>query len=120
MYNGNVQQNYLCVEFCVTKGSRQQFFIPMQIQYSYEHTFVQTAVDSMRRNPVFEIVQESVKVCTTVMFSRTLYAQNPVWLRVLANNFLSRCKFIILTSTPLYGSRLYAKKILCSKLFKRT
>ena len=47
MYNGNVQQNPLCVESCVTKElsmypcSRQRFLIPMQIQCSYEHTFVQ-------------------------------------------------------------------------------
>ena len=39
MYNGNLQQNPLCVESCVTK----------EIQYSHEHTF--TAVDSMRRKP---------------------------------------------------------------------
>ena len=37
-----------------------------------------TAVYSMRRKPGFEIVQESVKVCTTGMSSRTLYAQHPV------------------------------------------
>ena len=47
MYSGNVQQNPLCVESCFTKeysispGSRQRCLIPMQIQYSYEHTFVQ-------------------------------------------------------------------------------
>ena len=47
MYNGNVQQNPLCVESCVTKefpslpGSRQRCLISIQIQYSYEHPFVQ-------------------------------------------------------------------------------
>ena len=51
MHNGNVQQNPPCVESCVTKvisrkfpslpSSRQRCLIPMQIQYSYEHTFVQ-------------------------------------------------------------------------------
>ena len=47
MYSGNVQQNPLCVESCFTKeysispGSRQRCLIPMQIQYSYEYTFVQ-------------------------------------------------------------------------------
>ena len=47
MYSGNVQQNPLCVEVCFTKeysifpSSRQRCLIPMQIQYSYEHTFVQ-------------------------------------------------------------------------------
>ena len=47
MYSGNVQQNPICVESCFTKeysislGSRQRCLIPMQIQHSYEHTFVQ-------------------------------------------------------------------------------
>ena len=47
MYDGNVQQNPLCVESCATKefpsllNFRQRFLISMQTQYSYEHTFVQ-------------------------------------------------------------------------------
>ena len=52
MYNGNVQQNLLCVKSCVTKElsislrfSPTFFFIPMQIQCFYEHTDC-TAVDS--------------------------------------------------------------------------
>ena len=46
MYKGNIEQNPLYIEPCVTKvfpslpGSRQRFLIPMQIQCSYEHTFV--------------------------------------------------------------------------------
>ena len=78
-----------------------------------------TVVDSMRRNPEFEIVQEIVKVCTTRMFSRTLYAQHPVTKnlhispRFSPTIFLSRCKFSTPTinSTPLYSSiyRLYAQ-----------
>ena len=53
MYNGNVQQNSLCVESFVTKefSISPQFsptiLISMQIQYSYEHTFVQQ--ETMRR-----------------------------------------------------------------------
>ena len=38
----------------------------MQIQYSYEHTFVQQ-YRLCAENPVFEIVQESVEVYTTGM-----------------------------------------------------
>ena len=45
VYNGNIQQNPLCVKSCVTKElsisprfSPTFFFIPMQIQCSYEHT----------------------------------------------------------------------------------
>ena len=81
----------------------------MQIQCSYEHTFVQHQTPCAE-NPVFEIVQESVKVCTTEMSSRTLYAQHPVSLRIFTSlpssrlRFLSRCKFSTPTSTPLYSS----------------
>ena len=47
MYNGNVQQNPLCLESRVTKAISMSprfspaFLIPMQIQCSYQHTFVQ-------------------------------------------------------------------------------
>ena len=58
-------------------GCRLRFFITMQIRYSYEHTFVRQQT-LCAENPVFEIVQEVVKVCTTGMFSRTFYAQHPV------------------------------------------
>ena len=88
MYSGNVQQNPLCVESCFTKeysispGSRQRCLIPMQIQYSNKHTFLQQQT-LCAENPGFKIVQESVKVCTTgIMSSRTLYAQHPVSLRI--------------------------------------
>ena len=71
-------------------------------------------------NPGFEIVQESVKVCTTGMSSRTLYAQHTV---SLAYVFLSRGKSstvqcTVFSYTPaevdapiMYSSinRLYAK-----------
>ena len=62
--------------------------------------------------------QQSVKVyllCTTGMLSRTLYAQHPVSLRIFPSlpgsryDFLLRCKFSTLTSTPLYSSRLHAQ-----------
>ena len=45
--NGNVQQNPLCAASCVTKDlpisprSTPTIFIAMQIQYSYELTFIQ-------------------------------------------------------------------------------
>ena len=67
---------------------------------------------------MFEIVQESVKVCTTSMPSRTLYAQHPVSQRIFTSllgsrlRFLSRCKLSTPTNTPLYSSginRLYAQ-----------
>ena len=35
-------------------------------------------VESCVTNPVFEIVEQSVKVCTTGMSSRILYAQHPI------------------------------------------
>ena len=60
MYNGNIQQNSLCVESCVTISHLSPF---------------------------------------------------------LACVFSSRCNFTTPTSTPLYSSRLYAQKTLCSKVF---
>ena len=122
MYNGNVQQNPLCVESCVTKEVSisprfsPTILIPMQVRYSYEYTFVQQQT-LCAENPVFEIVQEIVKICITGISSRTLYVQHPVAKKsshlspVLAYDFLSRCKFSTPTSTPLYISinRLYAQ-----------
>ena len=99
MFNGNVKQNPLCVESCVSEEfsisprmSRTIFDPDANSVFLRAHLC--TAVDFMRRNcsreredlyngnvqqnPVFEIVHdESVKViytCTTGMFSRTLYA----------------------------------------------
>ena len=122
LYNGNVQQNHLCAaaschqessHFSPVLGydflSRCKFSTPTIIAHFCTAVLINltrelpispwfsptvfyrdvnsrllrarlcTAVDSMRRNPcVFEIVQETVKVCTTGMSSRILYAQHPV------------------------------------------
>ena len=43
----------------------------------------------------FEILQESVKICTTGMSSRTLYAQHPVSLRIFLSLLGSRLRFFI-------------------------
>ena len=65
-------------------GSRLRFFIAGQIQHRTVHSFLYTPAQVCApcrlegENPGFEIVQESVKVCTTGMSSRTLYAQHPV------------------------------------------
>ena len=116
MYSGNVQQNPPCVESCFTKeypispGSRQRCLIPMQLQYSYECTFVQQQT-LCAENPGFEIVKESVKVCTTGMSSRLLYAQHPASLRifhlspVLAYVFLSPGKSSTVQCTVFYTLR---------------
>ena len=66
---------------------------------------------------MFEIVQESVKVCSTGKSSRTFYEQHPVSLRIFTSlpgfrlRFLSRCKFSTPTSTSLYSgiNMLYAQ-----------
>ena len=48
--------------FTSLPGSRLKFFIAMQIQYSYEHTYMYSS-RLYAQNPVFEIVrEESVKV----------------------------------------------------------
>ena len=77
MYNGNVQQNPLCVESCMTK----------EIQYSYEHTF--TVVDSMRRKSYVRncsreregLYNGNVLLAHLSLYSsiNRLYAQNPVF-----------------------------------------
>ena len=73
-YNGNVQQNPLCVESCVTEEFpifprfSPTIFDPDANSVLRPHINICTAVGTMlRRNPVFEIVQEGVKVRTTGM-----------------------------------------------------
>ena len=72
MYNVNVQQNPLCVKSCVTK----EFYIsprfsPTIFDPDATSVFLRAHLYSSRlyaqKIPVFEIVQESVKVCTTGM-----------------------------------------------------
>ena len=103
------------------------------MQYSYEHTFVQQYT-LCAENPGFEIVQESAKVFTKGMSSRTFYAQHPVSISPRfsptffyrgANPALYSAPFFstpqpklmyILCTAVLIGSML---KALCSKLFMR-
>ena len=91
LYNGNAQQNSLCAASCVTKD------IPVSPRFS--PTFFYPDANSVQYvstplNPVFEIVQGSVKVCTTGMSSRTLYAQHPVSLRIFPPLPGSRLRFL--------------------------
>ena len=83
MYNGNVQQNPLCVESCLTKKFSMSplfsstIFDPDANSVLLRAHLLCPAVDSMRRKPLYD--------------------------------FLSRCKFSTPTSTLLYSSivRLY-------------
>ena len=82
MYNGNVQQNPLCVESCVIKKFSMSLLFSSTIFDPDANSVLLRAhfcpaADSMRRNPLY--------------------------------NFLSRCKFSTPTSTLLYSSinRLY-------------
>ena len=101
MYNGNVQQNPLCVESCATKEfAISPLFSPTIVDPDANFsTFTSTPLYSSStlcaENPVFEIVQESVKVCTTGMSSRTLYAQHPVSLRIFPSLPGPRLRFFI-------------------------
>ena len=81
MYNGNVQQNPLCVESFVTK------------KFSMSPLFSST---------IFEAVKFSA-LTSTPLYSSRLFGQNPFY------DFLSRCNFSTPTSTLLYSSiiRLY-------------
>ena len=81
MYNGNVQQSPLCVVSYVTKEfSISPHFSPTIFDPDANSVLLRahpcTAVDSMSKNPVFEIVQESVKVLINGNVQRTLYAQH--------------------------------------------
>ena len=72
MHNGNVQQNRICVEPCVTKEfSISPLLSPAMFDPDANSVLLRahlcTAVDSMCKNPMFEIVQESVKVYTADM-----------------------------------------------------
>ena len=84
MYNGNVQQNPLCVESCVTKKFSMSprflasFFYPDAKSVLLRAQLCTAVVDSMRRKPcVRNCSRKRVKVCTTGMSSRTFYAQHP-------------------------------------------
>ena len=100
MYNGNVQQDPLCVEPCMSK----EFSISPRLSpticdpdanSALARAHICTAVDSMRRKPCFRIIQESVKVCTSGMSSRTLYAQHSGSLRTFPSLLGSRLCFFI-------------------------
>ena len=100
MYDGNVQQNLRWVESCVTKEfsmsprfSSTIFDPDANSVLLRAHLCTAAAVDSMRRKPCVQNFQESVKVCTTGMPSRTLYAQHPVSLRILISLPGSRLLF---------------------------
>ena len=76
-------------------------------------------------NPVFEIVQESAKVCTKGMSSRTLYAQLPVTKDIPISPRFSPTIFYhdansvllqVLCTAVIIGSM---RRTLCSKLFVR-
>ena len=114
IYNGNVQQNPLCVEFCVTtKFSTSPLFSSTIFDPDANSVLLRahlcTAVDSMRRKPCVRNCSRKREGCSTGKSSRTLYAQHPVSLRIFTSlpgsrlRFLSRCQFSTSTSTSLYS-----------------
>ena len=88
MYIGNGQQNPLCVKSCGSKElSISPRFSPTIVDPDANSVLLRahlgTAVNSSvllraHLGTAVETVQESVKVCTKGMFSRTIYAQHPV------------------------------------------
>ena len=131
MYEGNVQQNTLCVESCVT----QEFSISPQFSPTISRCKSSTSTgtplySSINRlyaqNPVFEIVrEESVKVYLQ-MHNRNVQ-QNPLCVEpCVTKKFPISPQFSPTIFGPdansvllVYSSKLYAQKTLCSKLFKR-
>ena len=77
-------------------GFRQRFLIPMQIQYFYEHTYLCTAVNSIRRKPsVRNCSREREGMYNGNVYRRTLCAQHPVSLRIFPSLPGSRLRFFI-------------------------
>ena len=77
-------------------------------------------VESCVTNPVFEVVQESVKVCTTGMSSRVLYAQYPITKNLHVSPWFSRTIFYHDTNSVLLLTHLGSmRRTLCSKVFAR-
>ena len=101
MYNGNVQQNPLCVESCVTKKFSMSplfsstFFYP-DANSVLLRAHLCTAVDSKRRKPcVRNCSRKREGLYSTGKSSRTLNAQHPVSLRIFTSLPGSRPRFFI-------------------------
>ena len=99
MYNGNVQQNPLCVESCLTKGfAISPRFSPTIFDPDANSVLLRadlcTTVDSMRREPCVRNCSRE-REGTSGMSSRTLYAQHPVSLRIFRYLPGSRLRFFI-------------------------
>ena len=78
------------------------------------------SVESFATNPVFEIVQESVKVCTTGMSSRILDAQHPITKNLHISPRFSPAIFYHDANSVLLLTHLGSMpRILCLKLFVR-
>ena len=101
MFDGNIQQNPLCVESCVPKefSISPRFSPTIFLSRCKFSTLTSTPLYSSRpyaQNPVLEIVnQESVKICTTGMSIRTLYAQHYVSIRIFTSLPVSRLQLFI-------------------------
>ena len=77
-------------------------------------------VESCVINPVFEIVQESVKVYTTGMSSRILYAQHPITKNLhISPRFSPPIFYHDANSVRLLAHLGSMRRTLCSKLFVR-
>ena len=131
MYHGNVQQNPLCVEFCMTKElSISLRFSPTIFELDANSVLLRahlcTAADSMRRKLCVEIVQENVTVCTMGMSSRTLHVQHPVTKNLHISPRFSTTIFYHDENSVLLLEHLFTavligsmRRTLCSKLFVR-
>ena len=110
MYNGNVQQNPLCVESCVTREfSISPQFSPTIFDLDTNSVLIRahlcTAVDSMRRKSCVRNCSRERKglyngnVQQNPLCAASCHQGYPHLSLVLAYDFLSRCKFSTPTST---------------------
>ena len=136
LYNGNVQQNPSCAASCHNESSHLppvlacDFLSRCKFSTPTSTPLYSSIGRLYAQNPVFEIVrEESVKVYLD-MYNGNVQ-QNPLCVescvtkefpispRFSPTVFDPDANSVLLTSTPLYRSRLYAQKTLGSKLFKR-
>ena len=111
MYNGNFQQNPLCVKSCVTKEFSISFrFSPTIFDPDANSVFLRahicTAVDSVRRKPCVRNCSREREglyngnVQQNHLCAASCHEESSHLSPVLASDFLSRCKISTSTSTP--------------------
>ena len=134
-FNGNIQQNLLCAAFCHLRiftsrpGSGLRFLSRCKFSTPTSTLLYSSIIRLYPQNPVFKIVHDkSVKVYLP-MYNGNVQ-QNPLCIEPCVTKKFSKSPLFsstifdtdansgALRSTPLYSSRLYKQKTLCT-IFSR-